>query len=95
MKERSSDDDDDDYNDYFENEGYNDGNSNFENERMNIVRMLQRSFYREDAMSSKNDDDGADETPFQQATTKRPHSSNPSLDMTTGKINNLPLPTKV
>ena len=90
MKERSSA-DDDDYNDYFENEGYNDGNSNFENERMNIVRMLQRSFYREDVMSSKNDDDGADETPLQQATTKRPHSSNPSLDITTGKIYNLPL----
>ncbi len=97
MKERSS--DDYDYNDA-EDGGYNDGISNFENERMNIVRMLQRSYYREDAdvVSSnklinqdRNDDDGADETPSFQATTRSSSPNNPSLDIATGKMHNLPL----
>ena len=67
-----------------------DGIGNFEQERMNIVRMLQRSYYSEDAadvfvssdkLSNQDRNDNEDV-----GTSRLPH-----LDTATGKILNLPL----
>lgn len=56
------------------------GVGDFEKERMNIVRMLQRSYYRDVP------DDGSDQT-----MESLPSSAAASLDPATGRINNLPL----
>lgn len=58
-----------------------DGIGDFEKERMNIVRMLQRSYYQD----TPSDDDSNKATEFESS-----HSA-ATLDPATGRINNLPL----